>query len=88
MKAIPVQWLKNVSDPKKRAEAEAIIRNSTVALSRLLDLVEEKEQTINSQELTASDFDSPSWSHKTAFRLGQKAALKDLKELLAFIKRE
>lgn len=86
MKALPVQWLKNLSDPKKRIEVEAIIRNSTTALSRLLDIVEEKEQSINSQELAVTDFESPAWSHKTAYRLGQKAALKELKDLLAFTK--
>lgn len=83
MKSIPIAWIKNASN---KQEAEAIIRNSTVALSRLYDIIEEKENSINSQELAVTDFDSPAWSHKTAFRLGQKAALKEMKELLAFIK--
>lgn len=83
MKALPVAWIKNTSN---KQEVEAAIRNSTTALSRLYDIVEEKEQTINSQELAVTDFDSPAWSHKTAYRLGQKAALKEMKDLLAFIK--
>ena len=83
MKALPVAWVKNTSN---KQEVEAAIRNSTTALSRLYDIVEEKEQVINSQELAVTDFDSPAWSHKTAYRLGQKAALKEIKDLLAFIK--
>lgn len=83
MKALPVVWIKNTSN---KQEVEAAIRNSTTALSRLYDIVEEKEQVINSQELAVTDFDSPAWSHKTAYRLGQKAALKEIKDLLAFIK--
>lgn len=83
MKALPVAWIKNTSN---KQEVEAAIRNSTTALSRLYDIVEEKEQVINSQELAVTDFDSPAWSHKTAYRLGQKAALKEMKDLLAFIK--
>lgn len=83
MKALPVAWIKNTSN---KQEVEAAIRNSTTALSRLYDIVEEKEQVINSQELAVTDFDSPAWSHKTAYRLGQKAALKEIKDLLAFIK--
>lgn len=83
MKALPVAWIKNTSN---KQEVEAAIRNSTTALSRLYDIVEEKEQVISSQELAVTDFDSPAWSHKTAYRLGQKAALKEIKDLLAFIK--
>jgi len=83
VKALPVAWIKNTSN---KQEVEAAIRNSTTALSRLYDIVEEKEQVINSQELAVTDFDSPAWSHKTAYRLGQKAALKEIKDLLAFIK--
>lgn len=85
-KSLPVHWTKSISDPKKKVEMEAIIRNSVVALSRLYDLIEEKEITINNQEVSPLDFDSPSWSHKTAFRLGQKAALKEIRSLLEFIK--
>lgn len=85
-KGIPAQWLKNISDKTKRDEAEAIIRNSTTALSRLYDLLEEKEQSINSQEASIADFDNPSWAFKSAFRNGQRASLKEIKELLTFIK--
>ncbi len=85
-KGIPTQWLKNISDKTKRDEAEAIIRNSTTALSRFYDLVEEKEQTINTQETSIKDFEDPSWAYKAAFRNGQKAALQEVKDLLAFIK--
>ena len=87
-KGIPAQWLKNISDKTKRDEAEAIIRNSTTALSRLYDLLEEKEQSINSQEASIADFDNPSWAFKSAFRNGQRASLKEIKELLTFIKGE
>jgi len=85
-KGIPQQWLKNISDKTKRDEAEVIIRNSTTALSRLYDLLEEKEQSINSQEASITDFDNPSWAFKSAFRNGQRASLKEIKELLTFIK--
>ena len=84
-KGLPVAWFKNV-DPEKRANYEETLRNSSTALSRLYDIVEEKEQTMNSQEVSLSDFDNPSWPYKQAYRNGQKAALKEMKELLAFIK--
>lgn len=84
-KAIPIHWLKNASEDK-RTEVEAIIRNSVVALSRLYDIIEEKESSINSAEVSQSDFENPSWAYKAAYRLGQKASFKEIKDLLAFIK--
>lgn len=81
---IPVAWLKNTSDKTKRDELEKIIRGSSTALHRLYDLIEEKELSINNQEVT--DFDNPNWANKQAFNIGKRAAFKEIRELLEFIK--
>ena len=83
MRAIPTVWLKN-TPKEKQVELEKIIRGSTTALSRLYDLIEEKEQSITNQKF--SDFDNPNWANKQAYYIGKQAALKELKELLEFIK--
>lgn len=84
-KGLPVVWTKGIAEELK-SDFEIQVRNSTSTLSRLYDIIEEKENSINNQEVSISDFDNPSWAYKQAYRNGQKASLKEIKELLAFIK--
>ena len=86
MKSLPVAWLKNTPDEKQRQTLEASIRNSRTALSRLYDLIEEKVEVINNQEISIADFKDASWTYKAAFRQGQKSSLKEIKDLLEFLK--
>jgi hypothetical protein len=46
---------------------------------------DEEERQIEAASLTIKDFEDPSWSHKQAFRLGEKARIKKLRDLLDFI---
>jgi hypothetical protein len=48
-------------------------------------LVEEEEQILK-QETTVDDFSNTDWAFKQAFRNGRKAQIKELKQLLSFIK--
>ena len=84
--SLPLPWVKNLKDKEQKDKFEASIRASVTALSRLYDLLEEQERDINNQGATIEDFINSDWSHKQAFRNGQKATLKDLKKLLQFIK--
>lgn len=84
--ALPLPWVRHLKDPESKENFERSVRGSTVALARLLSLLEEQEQTIHNQEASASDFEDPNWSHKQAFRNGQKNQLKELKKLLSFLK--
>lgn len=86
MKNLPVQWTKHLKDQDSRSKMEDTLRASKTALGRLLELVEERESELLRAETSLSDFDDPNWSHKQAFRNGKRSALKDLKELLEFIR--
>jgi hypothetical protein len=83
---ISLQWVRHLRDQDSKDKLEQAIRGSVTALSRLLDLLEEQEQALNNQEASTSDFEDPNWSHKQAFRNGQKNQLKEIKKLLAFTK--
>ena len=86
MKNLPVQWTKHLKDQDSRSKMEDTLRASKTALGRLLELVEERESELLRAQTSLSDFDDPTWSHKQAFRNGKRSVLKDLKELLEFIR--
>lgn len=82
-----VQWTKHIKDEKDRKEFLQILANSTTVLNRLRNILIEEMSGIDNSEYSVDDFDSPSWSHKQAFRNGERARIKKLIDLLT-IKRE
>lgn len=83
---LPLPWVRHLKDQDSKNRLEQAVRGSVTALARLHDLLEEQELTLNNQEASISDFEDPNWSHKQAFRNGQKNQLKEIKKLLAFTK--
>ena len=82
---LPTPWVRHLKDPDHKLKFEQAVRASVTALSRLHDLLEETERDILNQETTTDDFTSD-WAFKQAFRNGRKAQIKELKQLLSFIK--
>lgn len=83
---IPLVWTKHIKDPKKREDFVLAVRNSTVALTRLVEMAEEDLNTLNNSDFSTKDFDQPSWALRQAFKNGQRAELNKIKNLLNFIK--
>lgn len=86
MKNLPVVWTKHLRDSQSKTDLENTIKASRTALERLYQIIDEKEDVVLRTETTISDFDQPNWANKQAFRNGQRAALKEIRELLEFIK--
>lgn len=84
-KAISLEWTRSYSTEKERKDFEKTLRNSLTVLSRLYDILDEKEQSIEKQNINPKDFDVPNWAYKQAYRNGQKSVLKDLKDLFNFL---
>lgn len=85
MKALPTVWTKHLkADSQQREQLETLLRNNSLLFSRLLTLLEEEEKSISLTETSIDDFSDPSWSHKQAFRNGQRSTIKKLKDLIAF----
>lgn len=82
-KGLDTRWTRHLEGQAK-ADFEMLVRNSTQVLTRLKAIIEEKDQEIQNTSYTLSDFDSPAWAHKTAFRNGQLSLLRQLKELIPF----
>ena len=82
---LPTPWVRHLKDQDHKDKFEQAVRASVTALSRLHDLLEETERDILNQETTTEDFNGD-WAFKQAFRNGRKAQIKELKQLLSFIK--
>jgi hypothetical protein len=82
-KALNLVWTKHLNNPDDKEKLEQSIRASTTMAHRLREILEEEERQLDAA-VTLKDFEDPSWSHKQAFRSGEKARIRKLKELLDF----
>jgi hypothetical protein len=80
--ALSLRWSQHLNNKKEKEDFEFLVKNNTVLLSRLKNILEEEEQTIFTSETKLDDFSDPNWSHKQAFRNGQLSVLRKLKLLL------
>lgn len=83
-KPLDLRWVNQISDKEAKDNFEKLVRNSTLLLSRLKEIIEERERALHSKAFDEKDFDSNAWSHKQAARLGRLAELKALKDLIPF----
>lgn len=79
------EWFRGT--PVDRREGlEQAIRHSTVALGRLYEILDLWEQDLNSAETRLEDFDTPNWEVRQAFRNGDRARIRKLRDLMSFLK--
>lgn len=77
-----LDWYRHLTDPKEREELASTIKNSTIAINRLREIVEEREKALLAEEITPSAFDNPSWAYKEARNIGRRQELQYMKLLL------
>ena len=75
-------WTKHIKDKGRKEDFVRAIRGSGLVLGRLEEIFKDRLRTINNTETSIEDFDDGSWSHKQAFRNGQKALIRELLDLL------
>lgn len=85
MANIPSDWIKNLKTQEEKNNFIQYLNNSGKLLLRLIELIKEKETTLDVNELSVNDFSDANWSHKQAFRNGKRSALKEIKDLIKFI---
>ena len=84
---LPIAWTFHLqNDAEAKQQLELAVRNSTVALGRLYEILEEKEATIVKKEISSSTYASPSYPYEQAFHNGRRAGLLEIRELIQFIK--
>jgi hypothetical protein len=76
-------WTANIAnDPEAKASFEDYLNNNSRLLTRLKDIIEEKEKVLSKSELSLTSYDSIGWSHKQAHINGRRAELAELKQLI------
>jgi len=84
MKAIHYSWVKHL-DPSDRDNFEQAVRADSLVLSRLNAILSEMEADIDREEASVTQFADPNWHYKQAFRIGDRARIGKLKELLSHL---
>lgn len=77
-------WTQQIKDQKAREDFAVIVRNSTLLLTRMKEIIEDRERQLNNSSFSDDDFKDPNWSHKLAKRIGRLAELKLMKDLIPF----
>ena len=81
-----IAWTRHLKTEKERENFLQILMNSTTVLSRLQALLKEELDSLDNQECTVKDFEDPSWSHKQAFRNGERARIRKTLDLITLRK--
>lgn len=81
---IPIQWTANITNSSKETKEsfEDLLRNSTKILDRLVQIVEERERSLDKIDYSLSSYENPNWACKQAHINGRKAELQALKQLI------
>lgn len=82
---IHIGWVKHLRTPEEREKFKQAVQNSGFVLRVLKALIEEEKEMLRRSETTLEDYESPSWSHKQAFRNGERRGLKFVEDLLDFV---
>jgi len=84
---LSIEWTKHLqNDTAAKEQLELAVRNSTVAINRLLEILEEKKKNLDKSETSIFEYENPSWGYKQAHVNGKKASLDEIITLLQFIK--
>lgn len=81
-------WSQHLKDPEKKEEFEKLLRNSTVSLGRLRDIVRELQTGLLQTERSNKVYESPNWTYLQAHTNGMLQAYGNIDRLLSFIDEE
>lgn len=81
-KSLPLVWIQGMENPKA---FESTIRNSTLVLGRLKEILEDYISTIDSEELSDSFYLEDNLTERLVLNRGQKKALTKVLTLLSFM---
>lgn len=84
-RGIPVVWLQDAKNPK---EFENTLRNSTLVLGKLQQIILDYLAGVNEEERTDDFLSKPNLTERVVFNRGQEKALTKMLTLLAFLNRE
>jgi hypothetical protein len=84
MKSLSTAWTRHLKDAERKSDLEGAIRNSTAALTRLRDLLQEEDAALSYQQISQPDNDA-SWAYKQAHVSGERLRIRKVLDLLSFL---
>lgn len=78
-----IDWFKGRSE-KEKEDLEYVLRNNTILIQSILDILTRYEQEEDRSEISPSQYDNPSWAYKQADKNGARRSLSKVKALFTF----
>jgi len=84
---IPIHqsWIRHLPNEEERANFKKSLLAARHVLKRLREILEEERSNLSNQETSIKDFEDTNWSHKQAFRNGERKGLKYVEDLLHYL---
>lgn len=75
-------WTSHLKADEEKERFASSVLGSRIVLERLSQILSQEEGEITRTELSVSEYDNPNWSHKQAFRNGQRSVYRKLQSLI------
>ncbi len=76
-----LNWTQGLSD-KDKEDMERLVKGSNIVLNRLEDIIKGFDTETSSVSVKETEFDSPNWAYKQAYRAGKRSAYNQIIKLL------
>jgi len=80
MTPLSLEWTSGMT-PEQKENFELVLRNNSLIVERLHNILDQWEKELNKSEFTIKDFSDPNWAQKQAFRNGDRSRIRKVKDL-------
>lgn len=77
-----IQWTNHLKTQEEKEAFANLLQGSKQVLDRLSQILKQEEGEITRTELSVEAYDNPNWSHKQAFKNGQRSVYRKLQHLM------
>lgn len=77
-----IAWTNHLKTQEEKERFAGSVIGSKAVLERLSQILAQEESEITRTELSVSEYDNPNWSHKQAFKNGQRSIYRKLQSLI------
>lgn len=75
-------WTQHLTNPEDKERFKQAVQAAKPVLERLKELVEQKESSMEFQEMSLTSYENPNWPYRQAHQNGFKQCLAAYKKLL------
>lgn len=83
-KGISLEWTKGLED-KEKARMEELVRHSTILLSQLKYIIDDKLDVLERREVDFTTYENPAYPMVQGHINGKRASLLEIRRLLDFL---